>query len=733
MTSPFTYDESQYTRHYTLFQEWEEIQASFLAKRTGKSYEGCLAYVRRNLKNFPLVDPRIRHTIRPTPGNRTVQEDSLSHYFQHSVDTGKILSPSLTVYHPPSVQRSYLSEYQKSNIARRKGPKKLMMEAKARKDHFGMVYYDNIQTDYKYNNNTVSGGHKSPGNPLFNPSAHTTLTATCRCATGYGNASNEKFLQGNRHYWSPDVVEANIMALIRHTDQSFFAQIMDRYHLVYPSVEDTMNCIEYSTQYYWKNEKRLSSIRQLVETLTPLERALFVYIGDFYHLYQHNPQFVSDLIHAFAETPETPVLEGHDYLAQLSTDQYALVMLLCSDIVAGRVVNELKEKDQHAYGLVNACAKRHLEVLEEKRDIIEGLLRPAILAPSVYSFPSIMRRAVLTSDTDSSIATTQYWMQTLYPGQEFSRGGKNVWYVMSYLTSQLIIHQLAMYTANLGVEGKQIGALVMKNEYAFPAYSLTPSSKHYYAYVSAREGVVYDEFELEIKGAQFKSPNAPKEVMRSLRDTMRYILDTAIAGGTIDPQEYLRRPSSIEHSISQDLAKGGFKYLRTIQIKPAAAYKMGEMNANFQSYVLWEEVWAPKYGTAGEPPYMACKLNVDFGPRALRDWIATMKDRTLATRLERYLHRINRKDLTTLYLPQSALETHGLPEELKSGQGERTLISGITSPFYLLTQSLGLTVHNGRNSRMFMDLAPPQELAISGEEKPFRVLDLDDDVESSET
>lgn len=732
MNSPFTYDDRAYRRNYDLFEEWAHVQALNLSKRTGKSYEGCLQYVRRKQRTLTLNDPRIRHTIRPTPGNREVQESTLSLFFKKSVGEQKILSPSMTVYHPPSTQRSYLSEYQKSNIARRKGPKKMMMEAKARKDHFGTVYYDNIQTDYKYNNNTVSGGHKSPGNPLYNPSAHTTLTATCRCATGYGNASNEKFLQGNRHYWSPDVVEANLLAIVRHTDKQSFETVMHKYNLVFPSVQDTMDCITYSTSFYWKNDQREQDILELVKTLTPMQRAMFVYIGDFYHLYKHNPEFVSAFIHAFGVVPTQPLASDEpDYLAKLSTDQYALVMLLCTNIVAGRLVKDLKANDPHAYGIVNGCAKQHLDVLEAKRDIIEGLLRPAILAPSVYAFPSIMRRAVLTSDTDSSIATTQYWMQSLYPGQEFSEGGKKVWYIMSYLTSQLIVHQLALYTANLGVEGPQIGALVMKNEYAFPAYALTPASKHYFAYVSAREGVVYDEFELEVKGAQFKSPNAPKEVMRNVRDTMRYVLDTAIAGQQIDPAQYMKRPASIEHTIRQDLAKGGFQYLRTIQIKPSNAYSKGAENANFQSYVQWEEVWAPKYGTAGQPPYMACKLNVDLGPSALKDWLSSITDRPLAKRMEAYLQKQGRKDLRTLYLPRSALEAHGLPDELKNGQGERTLIAGITSPFYLLTQSLGLTVHNGNNSRMFMDLLPPQEIVLEGEEKPFRQLGDDDEVDDA--
>ena len=106
----------------------------------------------------------------------------------------------------------------------------------------------------------------------------------------------------------------------------------------------------------------------------------------------------------------------------------------------------------------------------------------------------------------------------------------SVTYVMVFLISGMIQNTLLMYSANLGVRKEQLMQIEMKNEYIFPVYVLTAIAKHYYAYISAGEGNVYDEMKVERKGVNLRSSNAPRHVNDKVGDLMSLIMDTVMSG-----------------------------------------------------------------------------------------------------------------------------------------------------------------------------------------------------------
>ena len=152
--------------------------------------------------------------------------------------------------------------------------------------------------------------HNSAANPLFNPTSHSTLTSNCRMTSGYGNANNEKLLTGNRHYWSSNVTLCNVISIIANSDYEKIGNFITKNNFYVPTVQETMDVIEYSSNVYWRDSRQRKHIWNLVEKLNPLQRAAFVFTGDLYHIRKFNEEYIRIFIRKLStkivdDTPRT--------------------------------------------------------------------------------------------------------------------------------------------------------------------------------------------------------------------------------------------------------------------------------------------------------------------------------------------------------------------------------------------------------------------------------------------
>src|SRR5690606_39702601 len=84
----------------------------------------------------------------------------------------------------------------------------------------------------------------------------------------------------------------------------------------------------------------------------------------------------------------------------------------------------------------------------------------------------------------------------------------------------------------------------------------------------------------------------------------------------------------------------------------------------YQQYLLWEEVFAPKYGITPPPPYSVIKAPLEIRNKTdMKNWLDGMEDRDLAKRLEIWCKRAGRDKITTLLLPTSLMSEKGMPKE----------------------------------------------------------------------
>ena len=708
--SKFLRDIKEYVRDINVVQGYMSQTAFLMQRITGVDEETAKNWLAKEFGKggrFEIKPPTVNVTVRdPETGDRRASTVKMDKLLKVVAGGEFIMSPSMAIYTPPKREKSLLSIFIDANIKKRGKVKDEMFAAQSSGNMVLAANKENEQNSLKQRNNGLSGAHSSPYTILFNKSTHSSLTSTCRSATSYGNANNEKFMGGSRHYWSPGIVVANIASICTLTDKEAFAAVMDKYNLYYPTVDDVMACVRRSSDNYWRNAVGMDRIKVLVERLTDLERAAFVYIGDFYHLAKFNEEFARELITEFYshDPVPLPVDEATDISKQLDGDTAAYVSLLRSHDLSSSNIKDTKKNNLELWCSLMATAKHVYTTIEKYSFLFRELYTTKNVPASIAKIPDVVRRIGLVSDTDSTMCTAQWWSEW-YCGKDNDVGvvADAVADTVTYLAVQNIAHMMARMSANMGVDEEQVFRYAMKNEYKFASFALTSKAKHYFALITSREGTLYSEPELEAKGVALRTSNIPDSIMKHFRETIEDMSHRVANGKKIKLMPLLREIASIEVSIVESVKLGEYTYLKTGQIRTKEGYANPE-SSNYLHHELWEEVWAPKYGRAGEPPYGVIQVHVDLPNKtAIKRWVAGMEDRALASRMEAWLSRTGRKDFTRFLLPEVILTATGIPKEILDIVDYRRIIFTSVEPYYHVLESLGVTAIDDNRTLLMSD------------------------------
>lgn len=726
MYNPFLKPPSDYKRDLDVVGNYKRDCALYVSKRSGLPIEKCRAYVDKVLGaggKFELKVPEVMCLHRNKVGDREQTTMPFTQYLNDITANEWLFSPAMTVYENPKVEESILSVYTGGNVIGRNKVKgegfeaqMLEQEAKQKGDKAKQKQYnelaelkENQQATYKTSNNSLSGAQASASTILYNKSAHSSLTSSCRSATSYGNANNEKFLAGNRHYWCPDIVKANIISIIGHVDYELIRKAVEVYGLVLPTTDQAMAVVTRSTGHYWRNDKEIKNIRALLDSLDGYERAAFVYVGDMYHLAQFNHSFFHTfLTRMSAKGVGKFTFEEADVLVKsMDPDLKAFVSLLCTkelDGLAIKALAKLAKEDAEAldrYSVLAATVKNVVDCIGGYGLLIEAFWVTDNVPASIAHVRNSVRHVAITSDTDSTIFTVQQWVEWYQGFVDLSDVAFSINYTIVYLATQNIIHVLAKLSTILGVAPDKINVLAMKNEYAFSVFSLTSMAKHYYAYMAAREGNVYKELKEEIKGVYLKDSNCPPEIMKQVTATIKEIMDTVIKGEKISIKKLYRKIAVIEEDIISSVLRGESKYLSRASVKSKESYT-NPQSSPYRQFEIWRDVFAKKYGDSPEPPYAAIKVSLDTPNRtAIQAWLDRIGDEHIRTNLMEVLS--SKSNMTTLLLPKDNVERMGLPVEVTTAMNIRKLVFNTVRPFYLILESLGIFLVNENNTRLVSD------------------------------
>ncbi len=722
--NPFVKEPSHYKREMDIIGGYVDASAHFLNSRYPQfSLDYCINYVKDQMKKGgtnEMKDPRVMFISQRKRGQRKKEYGTLSTLLSEIVnDQNLIMSPAMIAYQRPEIVKSLLSEFLFGNVRKRKDYKDLKFKYEQEGNNTLKTFYDILQTSVKELNNSLSGAGVSKFNAIYCKSSHLSLTSGCRTATSYANASNERFIAGNRHYHKHNVVLQELSNAVLYGPHKEITMVLDRYGIKYPTEEDVFECIIKSSRKYWVDDAHEDFIKSYIKTMSPAARAAFVYTGDAYHLSKFNPGFVESLFEEFTAVDREygqDELYQEDILKQLDGDKVVTVSLFKSDLMVGRKFKELKEKHPVQYDQINTTAYNFELLIHKHAELIDALWRPRYLISSIGKFRSIVREAVLASDTDSTIFTTMYWTHKVTGQFDFSKASYNVGYLVVYFASQIVANALALLCANMGIGVEQLNMLQMKNEYYFPVFALTNISKHYFALRSAQEGVIkmkqnketgewYKTPELEMKGVHLISSKASIKFMIDFQDYIeKHILASIMQDKELSWMDIMGQPIKEELKIRHNIRTGGIDYYSREQIRDPADYKQGEDNSNYFQYLMWREVFAQKYGDVDNPPFYAMKIPVDLNkPRKLKRWIDNMEDRDLAKRLANFLESKDKEAFTSILIPLQIVQIDGLPKELVEIADESRATNQIMTPYYIALQTFGAYVGNTKNTRLLTD------------------------------
>lgn len=705
-SNPFIDNNDEYKRDFNIVKKYVKDSSFFLHKMKDLPLETCEQLVKKTISkegDKPLSDPKILILEREENGDKIQKESTFLSFLKDTQEKKDLTSPTLTTYLHPSKKESMIARFLGKNMARRKEVKKRGHLAEMEKDFVLTSYCYNLQTAIKIINNSVSGAHGSAGTPLYNHSSHPALTSTCRCATSYANANNERFLEGMRHYWCYEVTQSDIISIVANSDYEKISKTMEEYAIKHPEVEDVINIIKKSTDHYWSDEVSFNKLIKLIEKLTPIERSAYLYTQDCYSLFKLNPTFVKQMINDMATRADEMVEDPDYWVSLLDGDMLMTVSIIASDYLNGRTLNKVKETDTNNYKKIGATIKNFILSREKYRSLINTFWKTNHLPPSIGYYPSAIRKAVIVSDTDSTIFSVANWVERVEGKLTFDAKGKSVATVMVYLASQTLKHILATYSAYMGVIPERIFQLTMKNEFMMESLMLTTKGKHYAYRIIAKEGNVYSNPSLDIKGVTLRNSKVPEAIRKELRQTIEDILENIKSGSGINILDYLKRVGNLEHEILEKIRKGSSEYLTRQKIRSKESYRT-PMTSGYYYYELWQRVFADKYGQISELPVATAKVSLDFDNKTKFDmWLESLEDKVIARRLKEFLIETNRKFLKCIYVPIEIATNDGIPKEILSAADVRKVIYTSTEGFYLVMESLGFYCQNDQNSRLIMD------------------------------
>lgn len=707
--NPFIRSVDTYHRNLEIIDPAIQDSALYLSAMTGDPIEECLAYVKSSYAaggEFALEDPKALILDKNQFGDRTKKVVTFNKFLNRVKSQNLLLSPSMTVYLPETVRQSSHAKYIKEGVDNRKKTKgeQMRLEGENTPEAFEQAQVKKgEQENYKGNNNSYSGATVSAATILCLKSTHSSLTSTCRTATTYANANNEKFIMGNRHYYNPEITKSNMLSIAGATDLSVLAACMTKFDMYYPTADDIIDMMLYSTKHYWQNPSYTEQIRRMVGGFTPLQRAAVMYVGDLFHIYKYNKQLVRGFLSELSQVGRPDQVIPVEEFKTFDGDMCLLSNFICYDIVKGRNPDKLREENPEVFDTIYATGRNISETLNKYRLLVDAMFMTVNVPSSVHAFPSAYRRAAVISDTDSTMFTLQYWVEEFFGKVTFTPEAKRLVFSLVFLVSECVAHILALQSANMGVIKTKLRQLAMKNEYYFAVLSLTTRSKHYYASQDAVEGVMFQKARMEVKGVGLRDSKVPPRINRAAKKLMEEIINSIKDEKPLVMRSILTRIANLERDIYKSIYSGKAEFLTTGKCKQIEAYK-SEDNATFKKHQFWEEVMSPSFGKIEKPPYSFVKISVTIDNRTrFEEWVAGLEDRGLASRLKIWAMANGKAGITNFHVPMAVVENMGVPEVITRVADVRAVISNTMGAFYLMLESLNVFLSDKDHSRLISD------------------------------
>lgn len=706
--SLFALEPEEYTRDLDFHSNYKQSLAVYVSIMRGVHVDTAASRIEElSQPGQPLAPaiPLVEMTYREKAyHDRSIVQVPLDKIMNKVMKENLILGPNMVVYENPKMARSFQGDLIDKNLEDRNRIKKEGQIAKQEKRYDTAVFKHCAQITAKTLNNSMSGAHLSPFNPNFAKSAHTTLTSTCRVGTSSSNSNVEKLILGNRHYYSADITEENIIACIRLSDPVAIQAAMDKHNLNYPTAEYALERIYKCTMMYWQDDARWADIELLIRKLTPIQLAQVMYVNDLKSFIDISPDFTRTMIskctmHGMELPPLVSVEEADVIINGADSYMESYCGMLSSKVAKGKVIAKTRDREPHIYTEFATRIKYVSETLHyDYLDIIRAFFTTELMPASVYSVPASIRNVVIASDTDSTLFTFQTIIEWYFGERISGYEADCCREFITYFNSQMVVHVLAKVSTHIGVEKKNLFRMKMKPEFSFTSMAVTNRSKHYASLISACEGNVYDEPELETKGVGLKNSSVPGWITTLFNKWLETLLIKFESGEKITPQQAISVVGYLEHHLLDNLRAGNTTSLSRKSIRGPDSYKKPESSV-YMMKVFWDEVFGAKYGPMDDVPVSALKLSVNLSSRRkINEWITSLEP-AMAARATAFIEKTNKASFTQILVPVDFLKHSPVPDEIMTVFAEDKLLKDVTAGFYYILECLGIYYKNDHNTR----------------------------------
>ena len=693
---------SEYKMDMKPVQEYLRQASLYLHKVTGKNMDECMAIVKKKLSHADIKDPIVKFNHRKENGDMFEDSTTIVNYIKDNIANDYIIVPSMTAYTNSSKERSLHASFLEGNIASRNSDKKKAFQYKQEKNKVMHGRFNTLQKSKKIANNSLSGAYASISTILYNPTAHYSLTSTTRTATSLANAITESMVAGNKHFRTPELVINYITSCLSIIDMNIIENIINKYGLYKPTSDEVFKSIERSTKLYWTDDDNEYKVRKLLDSLTGVERAAILYTNDFYNLRVYNDVLIKNFVKVLSRRVTGLAQDPLKVLDESEGFVINLIHHICAPDIKGKKVNYKDMVGSPELDALGSTALNVNIVLEKYSDLLQAFFRNDVMPVSVAYIRDMVRRVTVLSDTDSTCATYQDWVDW-YTGEiSFSDEATAVSASVMTVVTQVLEHKLRQYTSNLNVPDHLKSKITYKGEFYW--HSMTPMSvaKHYFASVAIQEGNVFSEDDLELKGVNLIASNAPMFVQKKTKELIISINETINSNKKVSLNHYLKEAADLERKILAEVNKGNIDILKTGKIKEASGYKLGPDRSPYLNHIFWETVLSGKYGAIGEPPYATVKLPTKLKTkRDMQLFLDGIKDPVIKDKLITYSKKYNKEYIGTFNLPLVIVGEHGIPDELVPAIDSDRIIFDSLGAIYMALE--GLNYFRKENMKL-MDL-----------------------------
>ncbi len=694
--NPFILNNKEYKTNLFPEEGYNRQMAKVIQLELGCDLQTAQDELKGILETSDVKDPLVAHYDRDKNNDRVPKQVPLTQYIRDTIKRNEIIVPSFTTYISPKKFKALDNGFILENLSYRTKYKKISKLAKVKGDEQNYKKYDVLQKVKKLFNNSVSGSYASASTIKFVPSAHYSLTTMTRCVASIGNAITESMVSGNRHYSRPDVIYNHIAALVSNIDQIEFKTVIDKYEFYCPTSEEVLQVVLRSSKPYWKDEAENIKLLDFINKLNEVERAIVVYVNDFYHLRVFNPEKIKKLLNILLRRVPNPQGDPAEIVDNAIDFTSNLAKHILSKDIRGKEINTKVLKNSSLLKLLAGTIENLEDKFPKIQDLISTFYVTDVMPIDIGNIKDFFRECIVLSDTDSTCATYDEWVTWMYGKVEFSSRATGLSALIMTFATQTMNHYLKILTVNMNADLDDADLLKMKPEFYWEVFNTANKSKHYFAQVNIVEGNVYKEPELELKGAHLIASKVPEIYRKIAHDMMIEINNTVTSNKSIDITSFVTRVAEVERDILNKVRKGDTSVLKKERINDEKAYAKPGMDGDYSHYLLWDEVFAPKYGKADVAPIMVSTVNLKLDKDNRFKKFVDELDGALGERFKEFVKVRKKKTFGTFRIPNLIGITKGIPEEVIPFIDEYKVVKNNCNVFYNILEILGFFIPDGQ-------------------------------------